>query len=63
MIQGVSVLAAYAALRSAALNVYINVGSIKDEEFAKDRAAQLEEVLSGSDELLEQVYGVVKERL
>ena len=60
---GVSVLAAYAALRSAALNVYINIGGIKDEAFAKDRAQQLEEVLSGSDELLEKVYGVVKQRL
>ncbi len=60
---GVSVLAAYGALRSAALNVYINIGGIKDKEFADDRAKQLEEVLAGSDELLEAVYTTVKERL
>lgn len=60
---GVSVLAAYAALRSAALNVYINIGGIKDKEFADDRAKQLENVLAGSDELMESIYQTVKERL
>ena len=60
---GVSVLAAYAALRSAALNVYINIGGIKDETFARDRQQQLEALLEGSDALLEEVYGIVKERL
>lgn len=60
---GVSVLAAYAALRSAALNVYINIGGIKDRAFAEDREKQLEEVLAGSDDLLESVYQTVKDRL
>lgn len=60
---GVSVLAAYGALRSAALNVYINIGGIKDKDFADDRARQLEDVLNGSDELLESVYSIVKGRL
>ena len=60
---GVSVLAAYAALRSAALNVYINIGGIKDKAFADDRAKQLEDILAGSDDLLESIYQTVKERL
>ena len=53
---GVAVLAANAALRSAALNVYINIGGIKDEEFANDRRQQLEALLAGTGELTEQVY-------
>lgn len=60
---GVAVLAGYAALRSAALNVYINIGSIKDEAFARDRGQQLENILSGMDELTEKVYQIVKDRL
>lgn len=60
---GVSVLAAYAALKSAALNVYINVGGIKDEAFTKDRLNQLEQILDGSDEKTESVYQTVRSRL
>lgn len=60
---GVAVLAANAALRSAALNVYINIGGIKDEEFASDRRAQLENLLAGNDALTEEVYDLVKSKL
>lgn len=60
---GVAVLAAYAALRSAALNVYVNLGSLQDREFAADAERRLGEALSGSDELLEEVYAAVRERL
>lgn len=60
---GVAVLAAYAALRSAALNVYINIGNIKDEEFVKDRSRQLEDTLEGMDKLTEEVYELVKGKL
>lgn len=60
---GVAVLAANAALRSAALNVYINIGGIKDEEFANDRRQQLEKLLDGSAELTESVYELVKSKL
>ena len=60
---GVAVLAANAALRSAALNVYINIGGIKDEEFANDRRQQLESMLAGKNELTEEVYELVKSRL
>ena len=60
---GVAVLAGQAALRSAALNVYINIGGIKDETFANDRRKQLEETLAGMNELTEEVYELVKSKL
>ncbi len=60
---GVAVLAGQAALRSAALNVYINIGGIKDETFRNDRQKQLEDILSGMDSLTEEVYELVKSKL
>ncbi|MGE0385913.1 MAG: methenyltetrahydrofolate cyclohydrolase [Gammaproteobacteria bacterium] len=60
---GVAVLAAQAALRSAALNVYINVGSINDREFAASRMAELEHLLVESGPLCESIYQRVRERL
>ena len=60
---GVAVLAGYAALRSAALNVYINIGGIKDESFVRDRSKQLETLMSGMDGMTEKVYTIVKSRL
>lgn len=60
---GVAVLAGQAALKSAALNVYINIGGIKDEAFVTDRSKQLQEILDGMDNLTEEVYQLVKSRL
>ncbi|MCG8379609.1 MAG: cyclodeaminase/cyclohydrolase family protein [Proteobacteria bacterium] len=60
---GVAVLAGYAGLRSAALNVYINIGSIKDEEFANDRRVKLEKLLDGMEVLKEDIYELVKSKL
>ncbi len=60
---GVAVLAGYAGLRSAALNVYINIGGIKDKEFADDRRQQLETLLDGMDALKEDIYELVKSKL
>ncbi len=60
---GVAVLAGYAGLRSAALNVYINIGGIKDKEFADDRRQQLETLLDGMDVLKEDIYELVKSKL
>jgi formiminotetrahydrofolate cyclodeaminase len=57
---GVAVLAAEAALGSAALNVYINIANIKDREFADDRRQRLEAILSASAPITEQVYTLVK---
>lgn len=60
---GVAVLAGQAALKSAALNVYINIGGIKDESFASDRKKQLEEIITGMDQLTEEIYQLVKSKL
>ena len=60
---GVAVLAGQAALRSAALNVYINIGGIKDEQFTSDREKQLEDTLAGMDTLTEEIYELVKSKL
>lgn len=60
---GVAVLAGYAGLRSAALNVYINIGGIKDKEFADDRRQQLESLMEGMDPLKEEIYELVKSKL
>lgn len=60
---GVAVLAAQAALRSAALNVYINAGVIKDKGFVQARLNELESLLAGQAELTEQVYATVKAKL
>ncbi len=60
---GVALLAGYAGLRSAALNVYINIGGIKDKEFADGRRQQLEELLDGVELFKENVYELVKSKL
>jgi methenyltetrahydrofolate cyclohydrolase len=60
---GVAVLAAYAALRSAALNVYVNAKGIKDEAFVKARLAELEKILEGMDTLTESIYQRIKGKL
>jgi len=60
---GVAALSAEAALRSAALNVLVNVNAIKDEAFAKDRRVQLAQLLAGTRELTEEVYELVKGKL
>ena len=60
---GVAVLAAHAALRSAALNVYINIGGIKDKEFVNDRRQKLETILAETGNVTEEVYELVKAKL
>ncbi|CCE25154.1 methenyltetrahydrofolate cyclohydrolase [Methylotuvimicrobium alcaliphilum] len=60
---GVAVMSAYAGLKSAALNVYINVGSLKDKEFADRKAQELESILEGTEQAVDDVYRIVKERL
>lgn len=60
---GVAVLAGYAALKSAALNVYVNVGSIEDESFVTQRSTELEQLLRGNDVASEEIYQTVKNKL
>lgn len=60
---GAAVAAGYAALRCSALNVYVNVGSIKDEAFVASRLAELDQLLARADGLNEAVYSMVKDKL
>ena len=53
---GVGVMAAYAGLKSAALNVYVNAGSIKDREFASARLAEVEGLVAEAERLTGEVY-------
>ena len=57
---GVAVLSAYAALRSAALNVYINAKMISDESFVESKLSELEGLLAGAEATTEKAYEIVK---
>jgi len=60
---GVGVLAANTALRSAALNVYINSPSLKDRAFADAATAELERLLDTCARESELVFELVRSRL
>lgn len=60
---GVAVMAGYGALKSAALNVYINAAGIKDRDFAETKLAELEAILNGAETAVEEIYRIVKEKL
>jgi len=60
---GVAVMAGYGALKSAALNVYINAGGLKDRVFADAKLAELEVILNGADAEAEEIYQIVKAKL
>ena len=60
---GVGVLAANSALRSAALNVYINAPSLKDRDYALAAGAELEKLLEQCARESEAVFALVRSRL
>jgi formiminotetrahydrofolate cyclodeaminase len=60
---GVAVLMAEASLRSAALNVLINLGSLKDQEFVADRRAKLNRLLEGKGPMRDEIYDYVVDKL
>lgn len=60
---GVAVLMAEAGLRSAALNVLINLGWIKDQSFTAEKQEQLDALLKGKPAVRDQVYDYVVEKL
>jgi formiminotetrahydrofolate cyclodeaminase len=60
---GVAALMAEAGLRSAALNVIINVNSIKDQDFSDELQGELDALLEGQSALKDQVYDLVVEKL
>jgi methenyltetrahydrofolate cyclohydrolase len=57
---GVGVLAGYAALQSAALNVFTNARMITDKTFAEAKLKELNQLLAGAEGATEKAYAVVK---
>ncbi len=60
---GVAVLMAEAALRSAALNVLINLGNLKDQEFVAEKRARLNSLLEGKGAMRDEIYDHVVAKL
>ncbi len=60
---GVAALMAEAGLRSAALNVLINLKYIKDKAFGKEWGDRLVALLEGKPTLKDQIYDLVVEKL
>jgi formiminotetrahydrofolate cyclodeaminase len=60
---GVAVLMAEAGLRSAALNVLINLGWIKDAAFVAENRAKLDALLEGKPAMRDEIYQSVVEKL
>ena len=56
-------LSAYAGLRSAALNVYVNAKGLDDRAFAEERLKELEGLLAEAGAINERVYEVVKAKV
>ena len=60
---GVATEAAYAALQSAALNVFTNARAMTDRLFDEAQLAELEQLLSEAATATEASYEVVKKKL
>lgn len=60
---GVGMLMAEAGLRSAALNVLINLGWIKDDKFVSKNQKRLDALLSGKPALRDEIYELVASKL
>lgn len=60
---GVAVMAAYAGVKSAALNVHVNTASLKDRAFAETKLAELQAMLDGLESQVSETYQLVTGRL
>ncbi len=60
---GVAALSGWTGLKGAALNIEINLGSIKDEDFVNTLKGSIKEIISKGDDLLAQAERVLKEEL
>ncbi len=60
---GVGILMAEAGLRSAALNVLINLDWIKDKEFIRESRKRLDALLEGKSALRDEIYELVVSKL
>ena len=57
---GAATMAAYGGLKIAALNVYINAGSLKDREFAERQLAELETLIQTAETQVSTLYSAIK---
>jgi formiminotetrahydrofolate cyclodeaminase len=60
---GAATMSAYGGLKSAALNVYINTGSLKDRAFAEAKLAELKVIMANVEEQVADTYMLVKTKL
>jgi formiminotetrahydrofolate cyclodeaminase len=60
---GVAVMSAYAALKSAALNIDINAASLKDRDFAEAKLLELKSIMQNVEVESESIYQIVKTKL
>lgn len=60
---GAAVMSAHGGLKASALNVYINVRSLKDRTFADAKLVELEAAIDGIESYVETIYETVKARL
>ena len=60
---GAALMAAYAGLKTSALNVIINANSLKDREFAEAKLAELKQATDGIDNMVETLYQAVQAKL
>ncbi|MEI6707244.1 MAG: methenyltetrahydrofolate cyclohydrolase [Methylococcales bacterium] len=60
---GAGLMAAYSGLKIAALNVYINAGSLKDREFAEAKLAELATIMQDAETSTEIIYQAIKAKL
>ena len=60
---GAATMSAYGGLKSAALNVYINTGSLKDRAFAEAKLAELKVIMANVEEQVADTYILVKTKL
>ena len=60
---GVAVLAGHAGLKSAVLNVCVNIAGIKDEAFVHERMSELNAIMTGSEVATEEIFREVEVRL
>jgi formiminotetrahydrofolate cyclodeaminase len=60
---GAGLMAAYGGLKIAALNVYINAGSLKDRDFADAKLAELAAIMQDAETSTESIYQAIKNKL
>ena len=60
---GAGLMAAYGGLKIAALNVYINAGSLKDRDFAEAKLAELADIMQNAEASTASIYQAVKTAL